>query len=149
LVVSAMQDNRDPAKVLRTATKRAKSLVRVPSMLTSSIISICFSCQSILLWPSTRRLVELGVVNQSKASFELDWTIPFEKLHAEWIVIPLIFAAAAPSVAVTSRRCDSPLLSNNPTTASMIRDFPVPPSPTNWYSCGTPASLRATLLFWY
>jgi hypothetical protein len=149
--IAAQQDNRDPAKVFGTAAKRAKSLVQglqcgrrappPPSMLTSSIINMYFSCQSILVWPSTRSPVKLGVVNRSKASFELDWTMSFEKPHAEWIVIPLIFAAAAPDVAVTSRRWDSPLLSKNSTTASMIRDFPVPPSPpTNWHSCGTLAS---------
>jgi hypothetical protein len=43
--------------------------------------------------------------------------------HAEWIVIPLILAAAVPDVAVTIRCCDIPLLANSSRRASMIRDL--------------------------
>ncbi|KAH7361096.1 hypothetical protein BKA66DRAFT_214024 [Pyrenochaeta sp. MPI-SDFR-AT-0127] len=123
--------------------------VRAPSMLTSSMMSMSLSCQSIVTRLSTRRPPVLGAVNCSNPPLKPDRDLSLEKLHAEWIVIPLILAAAVPDVVVTSSRCDIPLLANNLTRASMIRDFPVPPSPPmNSHSCGCPRSLRCTRSRW-
>ena len=45
-----------------------------------------------------------------------------DMLHAEWIVMPLMLAAAVSDVAITIRCCDIPLLANTSRRASIIRD---------------------------
>lgn len=59
----------------------------------------------------------------------------FEKLQAEWMVIPLVLVAVVPDVAVSKRGWDIPLIANSSATASMMHGFFLPPSrPVNWYS---------------
>lgn len=74
-------------------------------MLTSSTTSMSFSCRSIFSWPSTytpvaRENAALLASFEPAAAREAS----FENLHAEWIVIPSMVAAAAPEVAVSKSR---------------------------------------------
>ena len=103
--------------------------VRAPSMLTSSMTSRYFSCQSIRIWPLTHKSATLGRPIPSEVLLGPPRDPSFEKMQAEWIVTPSIRAAAVPDVAVTSRQYPIPLLANSAATASTTRDFPVPPSP--------------------
>ena len=103
--------------------------VRAPSMLTSSMISRYFSCQSLRTWLSTYRSATLDDLTPLTVLSDPPRGPSFEKPQAEWIITPLIRAAAVPDVAVTSRRCEMLFPENNSVTASMTRDFPVPPSP--------------------
>ena len=96
----------------RCTTARSQHVL-APSMLISSMISMYFSCQSILLCPSTQRFVEARTPDWVEPLLEATRDVSTEILHTEWIVIPLIPAAAVPEVAVTSRRCDILLLSNS------------------------------------
>jgi hypothetical protein len=67
------------------------------------------SRQSIRLCPSTRRLDDGAPPAIAELVLEVLRVLSTERLHAAWIVIPLILAAAVPEVAVTSKRCSMPL----------------------------------------
>ncbi|KAL2015873.1 hypothetical protein VTK56DRAFT_4670 [Thermocarpiscus australiensis] len=84
--------------------------VRAPSMLTSSMGSRYFSCQSIRAWPSTYRFPAVEALLPPTVLLDPPRRPSFEKPQAEWIVTPLIRAAAVPDIAVTNRRCEMPLL---------------------------------------
>ena len=103
--------------------------VRVPSILTSSIIKRYFSRQSILICLSTYKSIELDILILSRSLLEVIYKILLEKWHVVQIVILLIPTTVVPKVAITSKRYNIPLFANSSVIASMIRDFPVPPSP--------------------
>jgi len=101
-------------------------------MLTLSIISSHLSCQSILVCLSIYRSGPPADLTPCMTLYTpLRELLSFEKLDAEWMVMPLIRAAAVPGVAVISSRYEIPFLANSAATASMMREFPVPPSRTN------------------
>jgi hypothetical protein len=69
------------------------------------MISRYFSCQSIRDWPLMERSTRFDDLTPSmplSRSVRHYWS--FEKPQAEWIVMPLIRAAAVPDVAVPRRR---------------------------------------------
>ncbi|KAM5348943.1 hypothetical protein ACJ41O_008766 [Fusarium nematophilum] len=113
--VPAEEDDGDPTEVAGRSSELAE-----PNH---------FSCHSAVVCPSIRRLTELGAAKPSGSARRDRAAVSLENPHAEWMVIPSMLAAAVPDVAVSSRRCDIPLFANSSATASMTRDFPVPPSP--------------------
>ncbi|RSL76782.1 hypothetical protein CDV31_017361, partial [Fusarium ambrosium] len=76
-----------------------RDLIKVAGKSSELVEPNHFSCYSAVVCPSIRRLAELDAAKPSGSARRDRAAVSLENPHAEWIVIPLMLAAAVPDVA--------------------------------------------------